>query len=66
MTIEQAVKCAMRKLEWQKENGHRMSYSEIDVRRTAEQIYCLTNKYFGGGGDAREPRLDKVTQEIVG
>lgn len=66
MTIEEAVKLAINKLEWQKDNGYRMFYSEIDVRRTAEQIYYLTNKCFGGGGDAREPRLDKVTQEIVG
>lgn len=61
MIIEQAVKCAMRKLEWQKEKGYIKSFSELDLRKGAEQVYHLTNKYFGGGVSDRQPRLDKVT-----
>lgn len=51
----------MRKLEWQKEKGYIKSFSELDLRKEAEQVYHLTNKYFGGGVSDRQPRLDKVT-----
>lgn len=49
MTIEEAVKLAINKLEWQVANGYRNDYSEFDIRYTAEQIYRLTNSYSGGG-----------------
>ncbi len=48
MTIKEAVKLAINKLEWQVENGHRDGYTEYDIRYTAEQIYRLTNSYSGG------------------
>lgn len=47
MKIEEAVKLAINKLEWQVANGYRNDYSEFDIRYTAEQIYRLSNAYQG-------------------
>lgn len=49
MTIKEAVRLAINKLEWQVANGYRNNYSEFDIRYTAEQIYRLSNSYSGGG-----------------
>ena len=49
MTVEEAVKLAINKLEWQVANGYRNNYSEFDIRYTAEQIHRLTNSCSGGG-----------------
>ena len=48
MTIKEAEKLAINKLEWQVANGYRNDYSEFDIRYTAEQIYRLSNSYSGG------------------
>ena len=49
MTIKEAEKLAINKLEWQVVNGYRNDYSEFDIRYTTEQIHRLTNSYSGGG-----------------
>nr|WP_308565231.1 hypothetical protein [uncultured Peptostreptococcus sp.] len=49
MTIKEAEKLAINKLEWQVANGYRNDYSEFDIRYTTEQIHRLTNSYSGGG-----------------
>ena len=49
MTIKEAEKLAINKLEWQVANGSRNDYSEFDIRYTTEQIHRLTNSYSGGG-----------------
>lgn len=48
MTIKEAKKLAINKLEWQVANGYRNDYSEFDIRYTTEQIHRLTNSYSGG------------------
>lgn len=47
MSIEKAVECAVRKLEWQKEQGFIKDYTELEVRRAAEEYYRLHNGYNG-------------------
>ena len=49
MTIKEAEKLAINKVEWQVANGYRNDYSEFDIRYTTEQIHRLTNSYSGGG-----------------
>lgn len=48
MTIKEAERLAINKLEWQVANGYRNDYSEFDIRYTTEQIHRLTNSYSGG------------------
>lgn len=49
MTIKEAEKLAINKLEWQVANGYRKGFNDEDVVYYADEIYMLHNTFRGRG-----------------